>query len=103
MYKIWKRLGLRKTFDTVEKTWLSKSTSLSGIQSVNYNVTSVFLMCFRDPIHVHRIENGVPRIRENYQWVPKIRKNRVLRIREIRSVQIHTGYQTFSLKKNSVK
>jgi len=26
-----------------------------------------FLRCFRDPIRVPRIENRVPRIRENYQ------------------------------------
>jgi len=34
MNKIWKRLDLLETFDTVEKTWLAKSTRLSGIQSV---------------------------------------------------------------------
>jgi len=27
MYKIWKRLGLLKTSDTVEKTWLAKLAS----------------------------------------------------------------------------
>jgi len=44
MYKIWKKLGLLKTLDTVEKTWLAKSARLShsGIQSVNYYLTSVF-------------------------------------------------------------
>ena len=40
MYKIWNKLGLLKTFETVEKTWLAKSTRLSGIQNVNYYVTS---------------------------------------------------------------
>jgi len=35
MNKIWKRFGLLKTFDTVEKTWLAQSARLSGIQSVN--------------------------------------------------------------------
>jgi len=65
MYKIWKRLRLMKTFDTVEKTWLAKSARLNGIQSVNYYVTSGFLRCFRDPIRVHTIENQVSRIREN--------------------------------------
>jgi len=39
MYKIWKRVGLLKTFDTVEKTWLAKNARLSGIQSVNCYVT----------------------------------------------------------------
>jgi len=34
----------------------------------------VFLRRFRDPTHVSRISNRVPRIRENYHWVPKIRK-----------------------------
>jgi len=43
----------------------------------------VFLRYFRDSI-------GFPRIRENYHWVT--------RIREIRSLQVHTRYLT--LKKN---
>ena len=51
-----------------------------------------FLRCFRDPIRV-------PRIRENYHRIPKIRENRVPRIREIGSLKIHIGYLTFSLKK----
>jgi len=41
--------------------------------------------CFRDRIRVPRIENRVPKIREN--GVP--------RIREIGSLQVHTGYLTF--------
>jgi len=49
MYKIWKTLDLLKTFDTVEKTWLAKSTKLSGIQRFNY-VMSDFLRCCRDLI-----------------------------------------------------
>jgi len=49
----------------------------------------------RDP----RIENWVPRISEKYHRVPRIRENRVPRIREIASLQVHTGYLTFSLKK----
>jgi len=48
-----------------------------------------FLTCFRDPIRVPRIENRFPRIREN----------RVPKIREIGSLEVHTGYLTFSLKK----
>jgi len=43
-----------------------------------------FLRHFRDPI-------WVPRIRENYDRVPKIR--------EIGSLHIHTGYLTFFFKK----
>jgi len=50
--------------------------------------TRVFLRHFRDPIRVPRIENRVPRIRENYHRVP--------RIREIGSLQVHTRYPTFS-------
>jgi len=46
----------------------------------------------RDPIRV-------PRIRENYHRVPTVRENRVPRIREIGSLQIHTGFLTFCLKK----
>jgi len=57
------------------------------------------LRCFRGPIQVPRIENRVPRIRENYHRVPRIKENRVLRIREIGSLQVHTRYLTFSLKK----
>jgi len=48
-----------------------------------------FLRRFRDPIRIPRISSRVPRIREN--GVP--------RIREIGSLQIHTGYLTFFLKK----
>jgi len=36
-----------------------------------------FLRCFRDPNRVPRIENWIPRIKENYQRVSKIRENRV--------------------------
>jgi len=32
-------MGLLKTFDTVEKTWLAKNAGLSDVQSVNYYVT----------------------------------------------------------------
>jgi len=53
--------------------------------------TAGFLRCFRDPIQVPRIENRVPSISENYHRVP--------RIREIGSLQDHTGYLTFSSKK----
>jgi len=61
-----------------------------------------FLTRFRDPIRVPRIEKGVPRIRENYHRVSRIRESRVPRIREIGSLQIHTGYLTFSLKKKRI-
>jgi len=63
----------------------------------------VFFKRFRDPIRVPRILNRVPRIRENHHRIPKIRENWVPRIREIESLQIHTRYLTFSLKKNLVK
>jgi len=53
----------------------------------------VFLRRFRDPIRVPRIVDMVPRIREN----------RVPRIREIGSLKIHIGYLTFSLKKTLLK
>jgi len=35
--------------------------------------------------------------------MPRISKNGDPRIREIRSLQIHTGYLIFSLKKNLIK
>jgi len=54
--------------------------------------SAVFLRYLRDPIRVPRIENHVPRISENYHRVP--------RIREIGSLQVHTGYLTFSLETN---
>jgi len=38
------------------------------------NSETSFLRCFKDPIRVPRIENLVPRIRENYYRVPRIRK-----------------------------
>ena len=63
-----------------------------------YNIRGFFRR-FRDTIRVPRISNRVPRITENYHRVPKIRENRVPRIREIGSLQIHIGYLTFSLKK----
>ena len=47
------------------------------------SVTRVFIRYFRDPIRVPRIENRVPRIRQNYHRVP--------RIREISCLQVHTG------------
>ena len=45
-------------------------------------LTQVFWRRFRDPIQVPRIQNRVPRIRE------------------IGPLQVHTGYLTFSLRKN---
>jgi len=42
MNKIWKKLDLLETFETVEKTWLAKSARLSDIQNVNFYVTSGF-------------------------------------------------------------
>ena len=51
-----------------------------------------FLRCLRDLLRV-------PIIRENYHRVSRIRENRVPRIREIWSLQVHTGYLTCSLKK----
>jgi len=58
----------------------------------NLLVYQFFLRRFRDPIRV-------PRLRENYHRVLKIRENWVPRIREIASLQIHTGFLRFSLKK----
>jgi len=49
-----------------------------------------------DLIGVPRIENRVPRIIENYHRVPRIRENRVRRIREFGSLQVRTRYLTFS-------
>jgi len=43
------------------------------------------------------------RIRENYHQVPRIRENRVPRIREIVSLQVHTECLTFSFKKTCSK
>jgi len=50
-------------------------------------------------IRVPRIETRVPRIRENDHRVPRLRESRVPKIREIGSLQLHTGYLKFSLKK----
>jgi len=46
-----------------------------------------------------RIENRVLRIRENCHRVLRITENGVPRISEIGSLQVYTGYLTFSLKK----
>ena len=54
----------------------------------------VFLRCLRDPNRVSRIENLVPKISENYHLIP--------RIREVGSLQVHTGYLAFSLKKTAL-
>jgi len=52
-----------------------------------------------DLIRVPRIENRVPKIRENYHRALRIKENRVPGIREIGSLQIHIEYLTVSLKK----
>ena len=71
------------------------SRSIIGVLAMQRShwVTSFagFLRRFRDP---NRISDRVPRIREDYHRVPKIR--------EIGSLQIHTGYLTYSLKKTLV-
>ena len=70
------------------------------IHEINYTeLNQVFLGHFRDPVWVPRIVNQVPRIRENGLQVPKIRENQVPRIKEIGSLQVHTRYRKFSLKK----
>ena len=60
------------------------------LQNGYYYYYQGILRCFRDPIRVPRNSNRVPKVRENYHRVP--------RIREIGSLQVHTGYLTFSLK-----
>jgi len=62
-----------------------------------------FLRRCRDPIRVFRIENRVPRFIKDYHRVPGMRENKVPRIREIGSLQIHSGYLTFSLKNLSLR
>jgi len=63
------------------------------------HIYSIWAGCLGPESGLPRIENWVPRIRENYHRVPRIRENRVYRIREIGSLQVHTGYLTFSVKK----
>jgi len=75
------------------KKWITQSeTFRRGSQpfilqfvEVFFTLRDVFLGRFRGPIRVPRISNQVPRISE------------------IGSLQIHTGYLTFSLKKNCVR
>jgi len=78
---------------------MSYSQLASVFHGDRIGITRVFLRHFRDPIRVPRISNRVLRIRENYHRVPKIRENRVPIIRETGSLQIQTGFLTFSLKK----
>jgi len=68
---------------------------------LHQNLCFAILGLNSDPIRVPRIENWVTRIIENYHRVPRIRENRVPRIREIGSLQVHTRYlkKKFSLKK----
>jgi len=66
---------------------VSKLKSLKSCQ--------VFLRCFRDPIRVPKTESRVPRITENHHGVTRIREIWFPRIREIGSLQVHTGYLTF--------
>jgi len=61
----------------------------SGIQPLP--TSPVFLRHFRKGNWVPSFENCVPRISENYHQVPRIGENRVSRIREIGSLQVHTG------------
>ena len=75
----------------------NKVCFLSGLKTIGF--ARVFLRRFRDPIRVPRLSNRIPRIRENYHRVPKIRENRIPRIREIGSLQIQTEFLTFSSKK----
>ena len=93
----------RNTFSNIKVIrgiWLTSGDLRQGFPNWGTCTPSVgFLRRFRDPIRVPRISNRVPRIRENYHRVPKIRENRVPRIREIGSLQIQTGFLTFSLKK----
>jgi len=66
-----------------------------GVMKLNYGLgkqiklCQFFKKCFRDLIRVPRIENRVPRIREN----------QVSRIGEIRSLQVHIRNVPFFLKK----
>jgi len=68
------------------------------VSAMSNSFKQVVLRRFRDPVRVPRNSNRVPRIRENYHRVPTVRENRVPRIREIGSLQIHNGHLTFSLK-----
>jgi len=44
---------------------------------VNFVSNLADFKVFKDPIRIPRIENRVPRIRENYHRVSRIRENRV--------------------------
>jgi len=66
---------------------------------MKYTLAQDFLRRFRDPIRVPRNENRVHRISKNCHQVLRIRENRVPRIGEIGSLQVQSGYLTFSLKK----
>jgi len=87
-----------------KSVWAKVCLNISGLHAKPfYNIKQSFSRCFRDPIRVTRIENRVPRIREDYHRAPRIKENRVPRIREIGSLQFHIGYLTFSLNKTRIK
>ena len=71
---------------------MASPSPYASAQDACLSLCSGFFKVFRDP-------KRVPRIRENYHRVPKIRGNRVPRIREIGSLQVETGYLTFFKKK----
>jgi len=78
------------------------SRQISIAYCVIFACFQFFLRRFRDTIRVPRIENRVPRIRENYDQVPRISENQVPGVRGIGSEQVYTGYLIFSLKKPAV-
>jgi len=66
--------------------------------------TYIWAGFFKDPNRGPRIENRVPRIRENYHRIPRIRENRVSRISCWKRNRVPTdpyrvAYLTFSSKK----
>ena len=95
------RLGVHGQW-MIGNAYFSAMILLSGLIHKCLCIYRAFLRRFRDPLRVPSISNRVFRIRENYHRVPKIRENPVTRIREIGSLQIHTGYLTFSLKKPGI-
>jgi len=83
--------------------WAKVCLNISGLHTKRFYNFKQSLRCFRDPIRDPRIENRVPRIREDYHRVPRIKENQVPRIRETGSLPIHTRNLTFSLKKPALR
>ena len=94
----WESRNMKMSRQIIFKKQMHSDITFICFSKIWFDYMQGFLRRFRDTIRVPGIENRVPRIRENYHRVPRIRENRVPRFREIGFLQVHTGHVTCSLK-----